>query len=635
MLAVLVPRFSPVVNEPGHLSAGIVHIRFGQFDLFRVNPPLFRLTPALTAHAASPEFAWHRYEQGSSQRLEGNVGWDFMQMNASRASWIVTVARWGCIPFALIGAWMCLHWSTVVYGSKAGMMAFVLWCFSPYFLGHLILVAPDGPAAAMSTAAVFCFWRWLKRPGWLEVIITGLVLGLAELCKFTLLILYPVLPALWILYRLPEWRAGTIVRNGWLRQGGMLIMMVLFSIYIINCGYLFERTLRPLEEFRFQTTLFTGRASLDEVPLEGANRFSGTWLGKLPVPFPASMVEGIDTQRRDFEKGLPSYLRGQWADHGWWCYYLYALGVKMPLGTWCLAFLALGVTVFARGYNAPWRDEIVVLLPGVAILVFVSSQTGFSVHSRYVIPALPFFFVWTSKVGRVFDGRRDREKGRSGKDRVNGVFSPVWPMSRSRRAVATMCVVAITWTVGSSLWACPHSLSYFNELVGGPKGGGEHLLDSNIDWGQDLLYLRKWLDGHPDVRLNGLAYRASYPASLAGIPGMPSPPPGARNDHVRSYSVGRESRLGPQPGWYALSVNCLYDRDEEYRYFIDYFEPVASAGYSIYVYHITLDEANRVRQECGLSDLTVSSRILDREEFSQAVVLKSTRARSFREEAKP
>ena len=122
--------------------------------------------------------------------------------------------------------------------------------------------------------------------------------------------------------------------------------------------------------------------SLKDIPLEGANRFAGTWFGNLPVPVPANMVQGIDTQRYDFERGLPSYLRGQWADHGWWYYYLYALAIKEPLGTWCLVVLAVGVTIFGQrkrivplssdgngkvASSASWRDEMVVLVPGLVI----------------------------------------------------------------------------------------------------------------------------------------------------------------------------------------------------------------------------------------------------------------------------
>ncbi len=244
---------------------------------------------------------------------------------------------------------------------------------------------------------------------------------------------------------------------------------------------------------------------------------------------------------------------------------------------------------------------MVVLVPGLVILVFVSSQTGFSVHSRYVIPALPFFFIWISKVGRVFERcphplplSRKRERGEA----------EARP-SRKHRLLPTMVVVALTWSVGSSLWVYPHSLSYFNELVGGPRNGGEHLLDSNIDWGQDLLYLKDWLDRHPDVKLDGLAYYGSYQANLAGIPDVPHPPPSPPSDDFTAKDGRATNQFGPKPGWYAVSVNYLYDRSRQYRYFLK-FKPVAMAGYSIYIYHITPDEANRVRRELGLPELAAS-----------------------------
>jgi hypothetical protein len=60
-----------------------------------------------------------------------------------------------------------------------------------------------------------------------------------------------------------------------------------------------------------------------------------------------------------------------------------------------------------------------------------------------------------------------------------------------------------------------------------------------------------------------------------------------------------EECYGPVPGWYAVNVAMLRDFGREYAYFLR-FKPVAMAGYSIYIYHISVDEANRVRKELGL-----------------------------------
>lgn len=141
---------------------------------------------------------------------------------------------------------------------------------------------------------------------------------------------------------------------------------------------------------------------------------------------------------------------------------------------------------------------MVLLLPAVVLFLFVSSQTGFSRHFRYVLPAFPFVLIWIGKVACA--------------------------AQRKPRTIGVLVVGAMIWSAASSLWIYPHSMSYFNEAVGGPRRGGEHLLDSNIDWGQDLLYLKRWLDDHPDVTLDGLAYHGSYPATLAGIPETPYPP---------------------------------------------------------------------------------------------------------------
>ncbi len=560
-------RYSPVQSEVAHLASGVAHLRAARFDLYRVNPPLVRCLGATPVLLLNPVMDARRFGRNVHERHEHQGGVDFSLHNAFRTRTLLCVARWTCIVFSVCGFCLCYQWALRLFGKASACIAATMWCLSPYILGVGSTIMCDVGAASVGTAAMYCFWSWLKSPRWPEAIIAGLVLGLAELCKFTLLVLDFLLPVLWVAYWISDRR--NIESGSWLRQGAMLAASLLISVCVINCGYLFEGTLTPLGDFQFQSSLFTGREDQGDSLSESANRFADTWLGRVPLPLPANMVQGIDTQRHDFERGLPSYLGGTWSNRGWWHYYLYALAVKVPIGTWCLVVLAVGVTLIGRGYSASMRDEMVLLAPGLVILLLVSSQTGFSVHSRYVIPALPFLFIWASKVGRVFEMR-------------------AWTWQR--RLLGTLAATAITWSVTSSLWIYPHSLSYFNEIAGSPRHGAEHLLNSNIDWGQDLHYLRGWLDDHPNVRLDGLACFGSYPASLAGIPDTPRPP------RTWEATGGNAVDAGPQPGWYVLSLNSLYSKCREYRCFLR-FEPVATAGYSIFIYHITLEDANRVRRE--------------------------------------
>jgi hypothetical protein len=57
-----------------------------------------------------------------------------------------------------------------------------------------------------------------------------------------------------------------------------------------------------------------------------------------------------------------------------------------------------------------------------------------------------------------------------------------------RGILQSLAAASICWFLGSSLWFYPHSLSYFNESIGGPLNASKHLLGSNVDWGQDLGY---------------------------------------------------------------------------------------------------------------------------------------------------
>jgi 4-amino-4-deoxy-L-arabinose transferase-like glycosyltransferase len=565
----------PTCNEPGHLSAGLSHLHTGRFDLYHVNPPLVRMIAALPVVAWGPDMADFEWPPVTpSSRREWEAGRRFMGRSSSRACWYLALARGACIPFSLLGAVACGCWATRLYGSESGVFAMALWCFSPTVLGHGQLITPDVGAAAISVAAFYVFWSWIRKGTWLLAVISGVAMGLALLTKSTLIVLLGLWPAVWIAWRWPE--RASLSRGKWSRQAVQLMLACCLGLYALNMGYGFERTGQRLGDFAFFSGSFTGHTDAMDQPQVG-NRFVDTCLADLPLPFPANFVQGIDAQRQEFELEKWSYLRGEWRHGGWWYYYLYSLAVKVPLGTWLLGLLACGVMLLRRGYSATWRDEMTLLAPIVVVLVLVSSQTGFNHHMRYVLPILPFAFVWISKVARAIPLRHT--------------------------GIAVISVAALTWSVASSLWCYPHNLSYFNESIGGPRHGAEHLLSSNVDWGQDLLPLKRWLDRHPEVRPIGIAY--SLPAWLVDPADLDIEYTVPAIGVISDGSDVPEEQLGPLPGWYAVFAGALYQPGHEYDYFRQ-FKPVAMVGYSVYVYHISPEEAQRVRQEMGLPKWQIS-----------------------------
>lgn len=545
---------APTFDEIAHLPAGLAHWRFGTFDLYRVNPPLMRMIAVVPLLAVNPKTDWTIVNDDPYARPEFPVGRRFMQINGYDSFWYFTMCRWAQIPVSVFGGWICYRWARDLYGKPSSVIALTLWCFCPNVLAWGSTITPDLGAAAFGVAAGYTFWKWLKSPTWAATLIAGGALGLAELSKSTWIGLFFLWPLLWFLWRNrirpPATPAPPILQ---------LTGILLIALYLLNLGYGFEDSLRPLGQFSFISRSLGG-TDAHESP---NNRFRDTWLRAAPVPVPANYLKGIDVQKYDFERTKWSYLRGEQKRGGWYHYYVYALLVKTPAGTLVLLGLACFPWATLRVSIRPFFDEIVLLIPAIAIIALVSSQTGINRYLRYVLPALPFLYVFASRVGAAFESA-----------------PPPYRI---------LCGVALTSAILSSLSIYPHSMSYFSLVAGGPIGGPSHLLDANIDWGQDLLELKRFADRHPEAHPIRLAYFGYADPRLAGFD---------------DTSVGQEAAMSEErlaPGWYAVSVNHLngyrhFDSDKPIYTHFQRYTPEYLVGYSIYVYHITSEDLVRSKR---------------------------------------
>lgn len=130
--------------------------------------------------------------------------------------------------------------------------------------------------------------------------------------------------------------------------------------------------------------------------------------------------------------------------------------------------------------------------------------------------------------------------------------------------------------------AYPYTLTFFNQLAGGPRNGYRYLADSNLGWGQNLKTLKAWMDrngvSHVNLAYFGQADPAYYGIDCTYLPGSPS---------FALASIARP-RL---PGYVAISstvLNGVY-LQPWWRLFYRPFEdlaPVAVVGNSIRVYWV-------------------------------------------------
>jgi hypothetical protein len=217
-----------------------------------------------------------------------------------------------------------------------------------------------------------------------------------------------------------------------------------------------------------------------------------------------------------------------------------------------------------------WRDDAIFLVPSFLIffsLLFSTNNLGY----RYLLPLLPLFFVYASgnwSVGQSVD--------RSSRRRVT--MSPVHLVILS----------LLVWLVIGTLRIYPYYLTYFNEIAGGPDRGRYILSDSNIDWGQDLVGLKNYVDqNHIDrVKLSyfGIAHPTAYQLSTEALPPVRT----AMNDQG-AWWLHTYYPSDPAPGKYAISVANLmggiWIDPSAYAFFRDR-QPDTTIGNSIYIYTI-------------------------------------------------
>jgi len=166
-------------------------------------------------------------------------------------------------------------------------------------------------------------------------------------------------------------------------------------------------------------------------------------------------------------KSRVAFLNGQFSEQGWRMFFPYSLLVKTPLPTLALLVAA------ALAAIAHWRRRARGLYRVAPLVVFlivywaIAVAANLNIGHRHILPTYPMMFILA---GAAAD----------------------W--CRSRHAIVrALPVLLVAWLVVESTSIYPHYLAYFNQLAGGPRNGYRHLVDSSLDWGQDLPGLRRWL----------------------------------------------------------------------------------------------------------------------------------------------
>lgn len=431
----------------------------------------------------------------------------------------------GRVMIALVSAATALlvfFWSRALFGWRGGFLSLALFVFCPAFLAHGALATSDVMMTFFFVAVMGAWWRHLENPGIGGAALSAIVLGLAFVAKFSAVLLLPMLALTAVI-----WAAPLVRATGWrppirrLARTTLVHAVATWAIIWLFYGFRFSAFPPGAESgahfLHGWTMILTdlGAAASVIQHLRDWHFLPEAWLYGFAFVL-------------QFSQERSAFFNGEYSTTGWVGFFPFAFLVKTTLPL--LLLLALGVVLSIRRLAATGAaDALRRLRPltPLAALALVYGATSLASHlnigHRHILPLYPVLFIVAGWLGRWLD---------------------------FRQPIATVLVGGLAlWHAGESWRARPHYLASFNQIVGGPKNGWRHLVDSSLDWGQDLPELKSWLDRNAAGEKVFLSYFGTGYPRYEGIVAESLPSmPGFGQDR-------RPSKL--LPGIYAISATML------------------------------------------------------------------------------
>ena len=536
-------------DESAHLLCGYAYLKKGMDWLEPSHPPFGRLLATLPLLFLPLDDQLERvntYEAANSNFYPASLV--FLFENRISGEKLLALCRMMVILLGVILGLYVYRWAMLLYGPKGGLLALFLYSLSPNILAHARLVTTDFPATALAFIAMYYFWSFTRQPGMKRAVTAGLFLGLAFATKYnTFFVLLPM--ATWALWAVVSpLRRDPVV--GQFRQIVLGLLSIGAAAYIAIWGLYGFHFRSPLYQKRVtQGAIYSWEKNRPSFPLL-ASAVNGCRQARI---LPESYLYGLCRLLSRSQEGHGAYLMGRISSTGWWYYFILAFLFKTPVSI--LLLLLATLLFYPKVQQATWSSLNFLLLPAVVVFFFTSEQ-NINIGLRHVLPAYPFLLVL---IARVVQYRSKHQKV-------------------ARWILGLLCI----WAVWEAVLIHPHYLAYFNGLVGGPSGGRYMLVDSNLDWGQDLKGLKGYMEHH-GIRKVKLAYFGLSDPAYYGID----------YDLLPSYAIkGQPPCKEENPavlelkGTMAVSATLLqglYCPGDIY-WVLRQLKPTANIGYSIYIY---------------------------------------------------
>ena len=601
---------SAIMDELAHIPAGYGYVSQLDYRLNPEHPPLIKALaalPLLFDHVSFPTDtpAWQTAVNG-----QWDMGGAFLYgANDHRADTILFLARLFPILITLGLIVFVYWWSRKMVGPLWALLPAFFVALSPNILAHGHYVTTDIGAAFGFIASLYVLNAFWASPSKKTLIIAGIVFGLAQLAKFSLVLMVPIAVLLAIIHWLGTTRGNHLTlrdklswKLAWKYISSLILIFIIayvlvWGVYaVFTAHYPIERQVADtafiLGSFGGNINGLSASACLTHPSMRCLAELD-IWMAHIPVVRALGQyLLGVLMVIQRSDGGNTAYFLGNLSGGGWWYYFPIVFFFKETIPG--LLYLLIGAWAAVRriikSSTTPRMERmwnyIIVAFPEVSMATVVLVYWAYSMHSplnigyRHILPTIPLMYILATVSMKKWIFVRTPVRESSPTPAFSLLFKNIVHVSLKSALLA--CIVI--WGCFETALAYPHFLSYFNEMGGGVWNGYRIVTDSNYDWGQDLKALQAYVQQNNIQKIAVDYFGGGNPQYYLGKD-VATPWNSAMGDP-------RESGID----WLAVSVNSiqsakahpLFNQDpaNTYPWLSDWEHPYARAGTSIFIYRL-------------------------------------------------
>jgi len=610
---------SATMDELAHIPAGYGYVKYLDYRLNPEHPPLVKAIATLPLLFQNLNFPTDKSSWQTDVNGQWVAGAQFLYESNNDADKIIQWSRLGPMLLTLILIIFIYLWSKELLGRWWALLPTFLFGLSPTVLAHGHYVTTDIGAALGIFSALYFFVKFLNpphnivwginNPSKKYLIFSGIAFGIAQLLKFSSVLIIPFFIFLIIVFYVRkiiiDWRDTKpskkfkrfSIRAFRYARSVFLIFIIGYAVvyaayFVFTINYPLERQKSDIE---FTLTSFAG-GPVPSGKICDLNYNKMRCLAdinilmsekRLTQPLAEYMLGVLMVMQRS-SGGNTGYFLNEVSSSGWWYYFPILFIFKEPVPSLILILIAflfsiwnilkkIRINPLLKNINphqsaSKINDYLALHFAEFSILSFTIFYWLYSIKSplnigiRHILPTMPFIYILMASAAKKI---------------VNS--------STIRKY---LLAAFLLWFALETLFATPYYLSYFNQFGGGIWNGFKNAVDSNYDWGQDLKRLKKFVDNPPaGENIDKIAidyFGGGNPKYYLG-------------DKVEYWQSSRDNPIYENIKWLAVSINTLQNAtgklhqgqqrnpEDEYQWLQKVknpYKPDYRVGTSIFIYKL-------------------------------------------------